>query len=128
MKHLVLSLLLLVPLSASAELTAWSYTCKMIAALTDVTCEGLMPPEVIITRATDHLLGGVAGFHITGEPYVFVSPDTSSLAAVTVHETVHYIIGRTALTHNRCEGEVLARYIADQTWDESDRRQYGCPD
>lgn len=111
-KLMALAALLFAVGCAPTPPTPWEFACAAVdEELGELThpCADLEKPTVVISKIVSPSYHGV---YYLGEPYVFVNSRTNlKLAAVEVHETVHYILWEAGLERNRCHSEELARKI-----------------
>jgi len=137
-----------VALSAGACVWQAQYTHEQdsyelaCAALDEGACTDLAAPIVVISGVP--LIIGAYGLYIKDESYVYVLPQAEmdklsienwvtrfpTVAEVTFHETIHYILDHGENPPSRCESEAIVRdltakqfnFIEDGSW----RARYGC--
>ncbi len=107
----------------------FDYVCEQVAIAMDDpdVCEGMAPPQVIITDVINmNPWQPLNGVYVPGEPYVFVSPTGQNPQRTIEHEITHYVLWTKYKLTDKCEHERIARWVAGQPWEKRQKMQYGC--
>lgn len=112
-----------------ADPAVFEYVCNYAYVFYGASCEAIEPPFVVISRIVQYPYYGV---RYLDEPIVFVNPSVSAemQEAITVHETMHYVLDFGGGRKDRCQSEEAARRVTalwmSQPYSSAWRTTYRC--